>query len=233
MTNVNENNKKVWINTMQPLNFYTAKEITYTSTTELARKMNFMFKNTFSDCEGCTLVSDGVNKLELLVYFNHAVDNGVDKIKGIEPVQKAKARSIAEQLNNFGPRFSKNAFELTQDAKDILSRFVMGNRNNINWNSYVREQTLQQGYKQSIVVVIQGLSVISVIEQLFGRFIDNERVEYAVFIEKALGYSIGGTTSNYQIRIERAYVENAKLIGEQLGVLQNETIPMIKDMSID
>ena len=51
-TERNENNAKTAINTIEPMNFCVATETTFISTNELAKKINYMFKNIFSDCQG-------------------------------------------------------------------------------------------------------------------------------------------------------------------------------------
>lgn len=127
-------------------------------------------------------------------------------------------------------------YRLTKEAKDIFTQFLpKNNKRNTNWSYHFEEKYLGDGFKQSILCVIHNLDVTAVIEQIFGKYAvtsnGNDRLAYRVFIEKPLTYVIEGKATNFQLRIERMYINNSKLIAEQLGTIQSETIPMVRDMS--
>ncbi len=236
MNNSKRENNKVWINTMQPMNFCVASEVTFISTNELSKKINYMFKHTFSDCQGCVLQTDGKNKIDLMLYFDDNKSTSVGNIKAIERVSYAEPKNINDQILNFNTRSTKHVYRLTKEAKDIFTQFLpKNNKRNTNWNYHFEEKYLGDGFKQSILCVIHNLDVTAVIEQIFGKYAvtsnGNDRLAYRVFIEKPLTYVIEGKATNFQLRIERMYINNSKLIAEQLGTIQSETIPMVRDMS--
>lgn len=194
------------------------------TTLDLCTTINELFKPIFVDYEGCVILPDSVGNLGLFLYFkdiNRYPAEG--QYKALQLLGQKKCNTTAMQrINNFNTRTRSKTYELTDDCKDLLSEFMPNNKGKINWNSFVVEQTQNEGSMYSIYVRVAGLDLNKIIGKLYGR--KNKAgnpVEYCIQLKNPVGYAgmmNPQLQNNYMVIIQQLDTNEVRELCKSMGL---------------
>lgn len=191
-----------------------------------------LFKPVFPEYEGCVILPDQTGQLQLTLYFK---DKGKladqNLIKAVAPVGMNQPSSSAfERIASINQRLSSKKFELTKDAKEILSEFYwVRNNSKVNWNNFVTEVTSQDYNGYSVHLKVAGLDINRVLRKIYGTKVDGSRVDYAISIVKPIGADASGLLQNYLIAIQQLDTREVENLAKEVGVVPIQgSIPMLK-----
>lgn len=203
-----------------------------TTTVDLAKMINSLFRPVFSDYEGCLVqpVNDGSLTVTLFLKDKGQVNDGSIKamISSRDMAKENKDSAVARvlSLNN---TLSPKKYSLTQDAKDILEDFLIVPFRNgkIQWNNYVTEVNEQNGYQQTIYLQVMNLDLNKILRVIYGDKIeDGSKVVYNANIIKPIGVAINGLEQTFMVNVIQLNVSKLEEVAQKVGV--NPTIGNIR-----
>ena len=202
------------------------------STIGLGKLVWNLFKPVFPEYEGCVILPDQYGQLQVTLYFK---DKGKitdsNLVKAIAPVGMTQPTSNAfERIASINQRLSSKKFELTKDAKDILSDFfwVKGN-NKVNWSQFVTEVISNDYNGYSVHLKVTGLDINRILRKIYGSKVKGSRVDYSLSIVKPIGVDGSGLLQNYLISIQQLDTREVENLAREIGVIPVQgTIPMLK-----
>lgn len=232
MSNTKET-KKTTIN-IEPIEFDGLLASKLTTTVELSRLINSMFRPIFRDYEGCVIQLDPQGIFQLMLYFSvptpgaAIADSG--RIANVEPIVKpvTDANDAMARIRNINNINSARKNELTQDTKDALSEFMYGYSEanpKINWNQLVTEITDRATFNgYTIHVAVKGLDLLRVIRKIYGNKKDGNYVEYRVTCNRPLN------NTNYLIFIEQVDTKMVEKMCHEAGMIPTTgSLQMVRD----
>lgn len=204
-----------------PDEFSPTFETRYTTTQDLCKRINKMFKGAIGDYFGSTLLPNQMTgNMELCIYLK---DTGnTDKIKMIEPVvnmQNPRSNDMASRIANLNQRNMGKTIQLTKEAKEIFDDFLAKPYNNqkVNWNQHaaeVSEQVSQFGNRYNIYLKLYNLNLYAVLSKIWGnKAPEGGRYEYAMNIVK----QVPGT-NNFIVVVQRFHNNNIEEFASQVGL---------------
>lgn len=192
-----------------------------------------LFKPVFPDYEGCVIVPDQHGQLQLTLYFK---DKGKlsdpNLVKAVTPIGASQDRTntALERISSLNLRLSANKFELTKDAKEILSEFYwIRNNGKVNWKQVVSEVKSQDYNGYSVHLKVTGLDINRILRKIYGSKVDGNRVDYQLSIIRAVSSDMSGTLQNYLISIQQLDIKEVESLAREVGAIPvHGTIPMLK-----
>jgi hypothetical protein len=191
-----------------------------TTTIEMAKLINAIFKGTIVDYEGCIVAPDVHGQLQVALYFKDKGNAGKDMIKAVSPVAKmGRGATGIERIQNINARYSSKKYDLTKDIKEILSEFIYAKNGNINWNQHVFEQSEQSYNSYQVYVKVIGLDLLKLIKKIYGGKVDKHRVDYNVSIVRPVGLDMNGFSQNFLVNIQQLDSREVENLANSLGLL--------------
>lgn len=207
-----------------------------TTTTDLAKTLNKIFKPVFSDYVGSLILPNQMGGFDTVVYFK---DSGIkdERAKAIQHlVQQANngQLTMSERIQNINTRYRNKTYDLTRDCKDVFKEFMITERNNnkkINWNRYVVEKTEPNYNGYSVYVQLNGIDIMKIIRKLYGGTSkDGKRIDYSMRLERGLGVvNNNGLYTNYLVSIMQLDTREVEKIAQSVGMVPlANNIPMVR-----
>lgn len=204
-----------------------------TTTTEVAKMVNKLFKAVFSDWEGCLILPNSAGKFDTFLYFK---ENGIkdeSRLCALEHVVQANTNnlSMSQRIQNLNLRYKNKTYELSRDAKDILKEFMPQEKNgSVKWNNYIVEKTQQEYNGYSVHVQIIGIDIMKIIRKIYGSQVNGRRTDYAMRVEREIGMrNQQGFCTNYLVSIMQLDVKETEKIAQSVGMVPLAgSIPMVR-----
>lgn len=196
-----------------------------TTTFDLAKTINGLFRPIFSDYEGCLIYPDQWGVLQLTLFFKDKGEAGPNQIKNLESViQKADKNDAMARIRNINNLNSSQKYDLSELTKDALEEFMIGYNPNakFNWKSSVVELTERQPYNAySVYVRVNGLDIMKVIKKIYGNKLENGNyIDYQVnIIKPTASNNMGGMNSNFLINISQLDTKLVEKLCMEVGMV--------------
>ncbi|MGL5330976.1 MAG: hypothetical protein ACRDD7_17065 [Peptostreptococcaceae bacterium] len=217
---------------VEPVPFDGILKSKLTTTFDVSKLINGMLRPTFVDYEGCIVIPDNYGQLQCQLFFKDKGNATDDKVKALSPVtERVKGTGMASRINKLNLRNSNKAYELTQDAKDILGEFIQIPRGqkNINWNNFVFEQTEQNYNGYTIFVKVVNLDINKLVRKIYGGKIEGARIDYNISIIRPIGVTTN-TAQNFLINIQQLDSREVEKLANAVGIMPvTGSIQMIRN----
>jgi hypothetical protein len=205
-----------------------------TTTERLSKKVNRLFNAVFNDYIGCSIVPNQFGTLQLSLFFK---DNGLkgDKYNAFVPVGTAisKNSGIIQKIDIMSRRQSSRKYEMTPEARELLSEFFMipNNQKEVNWNQVTLEEVEPNNMGMIIYNKIINMDLNRVVKKIFGGKVEGSRVDYQIIPMKPISTGIPGVSNmslNYMISIQQLDVNLVNELASSQGIIPTVgKIPMI------
>lgn len=218
--------EKHYLRLEKPLEFKGTINGDITTTVELAKQINKLFKQAFGDYEGCTIGFNQFGQPTATLFFKEK--GGGDIIPLASPTRGANPNDRIKSMNL---RYKNKTYKLSDELKDVLEQFVDSARGQINWDQKVHEIT-ENGFGgvAAIYVKIDDINVNKILKVMYGGRSEEGRLDYNVTMIKPVGAMHGGFSQTYIIKIDQLDVSKVEKLATQLGVIPSiGTIPMIRE----
>lgn len=217
---------------IEPIEFDGLLKTKFTTTVELSKMVNEIFRPVFSDYEGCLILPNQAGGFDTVVYF---CDKGVkdERLKALRPVvQQGNQLNISQRINNINRRFQNKTYELTEDAKDVFGEFIIKERNvnKIRWNQIVTEKA-ENNYNSCVIhVQLRGLDIMKIIKKIYGASVKGNRTDYSMKLERGIGIAnTAGFCANYLVSILQLDTKEVERVAQSVGMVPlSDTIPMVR-----
>lgn len=230
--NNNQQQKREPLNlTIEPVEFDGLLKTKFTTTVELAKTVNEMFRPVFSDYEGCLILPNQMGGFDTIVYF---CDKGIqdERLKALRPVVQQGNLNISQRINNLNRRYQNKTYELTEDCKDIFSEFMVKERNSnkVRWNQLVVEKAENNYNSCTIHVQLNGIDIMKILKKIYGSTVKGNRTDYSMKLERGIGVVNGaGLFANYLVSILQLDTKEVERVAQSVGMVPlADTIPMVK-----
>lgn len=228
-----ENNYEPMVLNVEQQEFDGLLKTKLTTTTDVAKMVNKLFKPVFSDWEGCLILPNNAGGFDTFLYFK---ENGVkdpNKLTALEHVVPANSNNLtmSQRIQNLNLRYKNKTYELSRDAKDILKEFMPQEKNGkVKWNNFVVEKTQQEYNGYSVHVQITGVDIMKIIRKIYGAQVDGKRTDYTMKVERGIGVvNQQGFFANYLVTIMQLDVREVEKIAQSVGMIPLAgNIPMVK-----
>lgn len=228
-----ENNYEPMVLDVEQQEFDGLLKTKLTTTTDVAKMVNRLFKPVFSDWEGCLILPNNAGGFDTFLYFK---ENGVkdpNKLTALEHVVQANTNNLtmSQRIQNLNLRYKNKTYELSRDAKDILKEFMPQEKNGkVKWNNFVVEKTQQEYNGYSVHVQITGVDIMKIIRKIYGAQVDGKRTDYTMKVERGIGVvNQQGFFANYLVTIMQLDVREVEKIAQSVGMIPLAgNIPMVK-----
>lgn len=228
-----ENNYEPMVLNVEQQEFDGLLKTKLTTTTDVAKMVNRLFKPVFSDWEGCLILPNNAGGFDTFLYFK---ENGVkdpNKLTALEHVVQANTNNLtmSQRIQNLNLRYKNKTYELSRDAKDILKEFMPQEKNGkVKWNNFVVEKTQQEYNGYSVHVQITGVDIMKIIRKIYGAQVDGKRTDYTMKVERGIGVvNQQGFFANYLVTIMQLDVREVEKIAQSVGMIPLAgNIPMVK-----
>ncbi len=188
----------------------------YTTTMELSKLVNSVFKASMADYEGSLILpTPNGQYLECTLYFKNKNAENSDQIKNLVPVGASQGNKRIDRYEAFNSRTTNKMFTLTEETKQILSDFIVGKPGQkIDWNKHVFEQA-EQVYNGNIVYVkVVGIDLYKILKTIYGGKIDGDRCDYNISVLRPSG------PNNHLICIQQLDTKEVEKLAQSVGLLQ-------------
>lgn len=210
-----------------------------TTTTDLSKMVNKIFKPVFEDFEGSIVLPNNVGGFDTVIYFRDpgmSRHNGQsDKVKALQYLvqQNNGNLSMSQRLQNLNTLYKNKTYTITKECKDIFKEFMITNGKNksVNWNRHVVEKTEPNYNGYSIYVLLTGIDIIKVIRKVYGATNkEGNRIDYKLRLEQALSPAgADGLCSNYLVSIMQLDVKEVEKVAQSVGMIPlANTLPIIR-----
>ncbi len=206
-----------------------------TTTTDLAKMINKIFKPVFSDYVGSLVLPNQMGGFDTVVYFR---DSGVrdERTTAIQHLVQQNGNrqlSMSERIQNINIRYKNKTYDLTRDCKDVFKEFMVteGNGKKINWNKYVVEKTEPNYNGYSVYVQLNGIDIMKIIRKIYGGTSkDGKRTDYNMRLERGLGVvNNNGIYANYLVSIMQLDTREVEKVAQSVGMVPlANTLPMVR-----
>lgn len=195
------------------------------STTEVRDLISSYFREVFNDYVGCIIGWNSTtnqykgalpsatrymppNALFVDLYFkynNKGVHDGWNALSILNGTSQdnddysAKHERAMAYMNLMQTATTSRAYQLTDEAKDILSTFAF--EGNVNWNDHLTESLVatSMATKEELYGIVSGLSFNKIISEIYGVKTDGEWYQYkSEFLQP-----IRGNTVDFILSISR------------------------------
>lgn len=231
-TTIKEEKKKKGISLKETLEFPGTLKTNITTTQSLAELINGVLRNVMCDYEGCFI---GVNQsgLYLTLFFTDKGEPAEGQVKVLKNMTTTPAKSspVMEKIQALSQYSRSKMFELTADAKEILSSIMDVPANaKVNWKNCVSEITVpvnNYGQAYNVTVQVNGISINKILQIVYGTKDDcGKYVQYNTNIIRPVPYS----PSVYIINIMQLKSEQLEQLAQTTGMLGQTygSVPMVK-----
>lgn len=206
-----------------------------TTTTDLAKIVNQIFKPIFSDFVGSLILPNQMGGFDTVVYFRESgiKDERTTAIQQLVQQGNHNQLSMSERIKNMNTRYKNKTYDLTRDCKDVFKEFMVteGNGKKINWNKYVVEKAEPNYNGYSVYVQLNGIDIMKIIRKLYGGTSkDGKRTDYSMRLERGLGVvNSNNLYANYLVSIMQLDTREVEKIAQSVGMVPlANNIPMVR-----
>lgn len=204
---------------------------------ELAKKINSLFRPTFSDFEGCTLMPDQSGMFQVSLYFKDKGNPGPAQIKNISSIMvNTNGKSdVMARITNMNRINSSKKYDLTEQTKQALTEFMFNgvinyNKNSVNWGQCVTEASENAYNGYSIFVRVANLDIMKIIKKIYGNKINGSNVEYQMSIIRPTNGQINTPNANFLINISQLNTKQVEKLCYEIGMVPVQgNLPIIRD----
>ena len=242
MSNTNETKKPLQLEITTPERFDKLAATTLTTTQKLAKRINKLFSSAFLDYHGsvvyCTAGNGNVAPYQQFMVELHFkpvpvgnVSAGEDRVRAFKPIEEVKGDDIVASLKNiYGSMRTSARFQLTEDAAQILSEFMLPGLNIDPWkpSSYDQVKGEYQDnvmYGQSpIMVKITGLDLVALIRKIYGfKNESGQRVDYGVIpygpVTPNINNQMVQSAANWRVMIMQIDKDKTFDLASEFGII--------------
>lgn len=248
MSNNNTETKPLQIEITDPESFEKLAATTLVTTQKLAKRINKLFTSVFSDYHGsiiyCTAGNGNVPMNQQFVVELHfkpmavgTIDStGTKKVRAFRPINEKVGNSndiIAGLRSIYDSYNTSSKFELTEEAAQILSEFMIPGTNNGNnvdpwkpstYNTVKGEYVDAPQFGQSpIMVKIGGLDLVKIIRKMYGSKNESgKKVEYGIIPYgpvNPVSNQMVQATANWRILIMQIDTEKTFDLASEFGII--------------
>ena len=230
MSNINNEKEVARLRVDQPLKFEHTLETMITSTFDISKTVNQLFKAAFDDYEGCVITPNHLGNLDVKLYF---VDNGGKQMVPLIDRNGAPSRSMNERIKNMNSINKNKTYRLSDETLEILSEFVEtsgGMKNKINWNMLVSEvaDPTYNGYR--ILMQVSSISINKILRTLYGNKSENGNyIDYMLQIVRPVSQSASANNTNFLVTVLKLDQSSVEGVAKRVGIIPTSgTIPMIR-----
>lgn len=206
-----------------------------TTTTDLAKMVNQIFKPVFSDFVGSLILPNQMGGFDTVVYFRDSgiKDERTTAIQQLIQQGNHNQLTMSERIKNMNTRYKNKTYDLTRDCKDIFKEFMVTERNGkkINWNKYIVEKAEPNYNGYSVYVQLNGIDIMKIIRKLYGGTSkDGKRTDYSMRLERGLGIvNNNNLYTNYLVSIMQLDTREVEKIAQSVGMVPlANNIPMVR-----
>ena len=242
MSNTNETRKPLQLDITVPERFDELAATSLTTTQKLAKRINKLFSSAFVDYHGsvvyCMAGNGNVAPYQQFTVELHfkpvavgSLSAGEDRVRAFKPIEEAKGDDIVSNLKNIYGSFRTSArFQMTEEASQILSEFMLPGTNIDPWkpSSYEQFKGEYQDnvmYGQSPVMVkITGLDLIALIRKIYGYKNEaGKRVDYGVIpygpVTPNLNNQMVQSAANWRVMIMQIDKDKTFDLASEFGII--------------
>lgn len=242
MSNANETKKPLQLDITVPERFDELAATSLTTTQRLAKRINKLFSSAFLDYHGsvvyCTAGNGNVAPNQQFMVELHfkpvavgSVAPGEDRVRAFKPIEEAKGDDIVAGLKNiYGSMRTSARFQLTEEAAQILSEFMLPGLNIDPWkpSSYDQVKGEYQDnvlYGQSPVMVkITALDLIALIRKIYGYKNEaGKRVDYGVIpygpVTPNLNNQMVQSAANWRVMVMQIDKDKTFDLASEFGII--------------
>lgn len=242
-TNNNEPRKPLRLSVTEPQKFEKLAATTMETTQRLAKRINHLFETAFVDFYGCAVYCTAGNgnvapyqQFAVELHFKPltlgSINPGDSRKRAFKPVEEGTAKSdvIAGLKNIYGTIRSSSRFQLTEDAAEILSEFMLPGTNvdpfkPSSYDQYKAEYTDMPQYGNSpIMVRIAGLDLVKLIKKVYGtRNAEGKRVDYGIIpygpVVPNMNNTMMQNNANWRVVIMQIEAEKTFDLASEFGLI--------------
>ena len=225
----------------------------YLTSVEFCEIVSNLFRDVFSDWEGCKMVPmQGANVLQMLFFFNHKEFNDPNKYRGCtrDDENRTKSGTLAALRHRDHLLTNGDSYHLTEDGMSSMRDFLFDNANifakngDVIWKKVVSETTdyQAQGFGQPIaqqLTQIAWIDPVKVATLIFGEndekggepnWVYNIRVLRSM---PSANYSYGmyvgnNQPQNYLLAIDRISGEETKKLAALYGLVLGNGLGIVR-----
>lgn len=203
MSNTNKENtgkrQPMYIEITQPEKFDKLAATTLETTQRLAKRINKLFSSAFVDYHGAAIYCMAGNgnvapyqQFMVEIHFKPltvgSVNQNDTRVRAFKPIEEGVAKSdvVANLKRIYGNFKSSARFELTSEASEILSEFMISGTNvdpfnPATYNQYKAEYQDNQFGQNPVMVKIVNLDLTKLIRKIYGnKNEEGKRVDYGI-----------------------------------------------------
>lgn len=238
----NETKKPMQLEVTAFENFDTLAKLTVEETMKLAKRVNKLFTSAFVDYHGSVIhfVPGQGNTMpwqQFIVELHFkpitagSVPANETRVRAFKPIEENKGDDLVSGLKNiYGTMRTSARFQLTAEAAQILSEFMIPGTNIDPWkpetfNQFKAEYQDQVLYGQSPAMIkITGLSLIALVRKIYGtKNEEGQRVEYGVSpmgpVSNNANNPMVQSTANWRVQILQVVEGKAYEVASSMGLV--------------
>lgn len=239
MSNANNEKKPMQLEVTSFENFDKLATMSVEETAKLAKRINKLFHTAFVDYHGSVIHfvpgQGNVQPWQQFMVELHfkpvsvgTVPAGETRVRAFRPIEERKGDDILSGLKNiYGTMNSSERFQMTEEAAQILSEFMISGTNVDPWKpetykQFKAEYQDQVLFGQSPVMIkITGLSLIALIRKIYGTKNESgQRVEYGIAPMgpvAAINNPMAQSTANWRVQIMQIVGDKTYELASSMG----------------
>lgn len=241
MSTNNENKKLLQLETTEPEKFEELASTTVETTQKLAKRINKIFSSVFLDYHGSVINCYPGNgntqpwqQITVELHFKPVALGTVPsdgKVRAFKPIEETKKDDLVAGLKSYWRTMNTSKrFEMTEEAAQILSEFMIPEANINPWKpesyDHVKfEYQDQSPYIQTPAMVkVVGLNILVIAKKIYGNKNKNGKyTEYGVSpylpVNRNLANPAVQSSANWYVSIMQFDVDKIRDTASELGII--------------
>ena len=246
MSNTNETKKPLQLEITTPERFEKLASTTLETTQRLAKRINKLFASAFSDYHGSVIRCEAGNgnvgmnqQFSVELHFKPMMAGSIEsdgRVRAFRPIEEGSTgNDIVAGIKNIYSIYRTSArFELTEDAAQILSEFMLpgvDNGKNVDpwrpssYNTVKAEYVDTPQYGQSpIMVKIGALDLVKLIRKIYGSKSESgSKVDYGVIpygpVTPNINNQMVQSTANWRVMIMQIDAGKTFDLASEFGII--------------
>lgn len=206
-----------------------------TSLHDIMEKVSELFSSVYRDYAGCW-IEPAPNGLGFItnLYFKATEPSSDDDAFAfkVKNYNAQGASGLKEALNIISNRSQQRVYEITEDGKDGLEKFVLNsckkNNGQVNWGSVINEQ-VQNGPNNITFAVVSNIDIYKVLGEIYGhKTKEGAYYQYLLTVNRPIGQNVGYTNGvNWLVSLQRLEMKEFEKLCKQVGMISTQGIPMV------
>lgn len=227
--NNGDRKKKAKLKLEEYLEFKGTLNGSITTSVDLAKTINNLFKSVFGDYEGCVIIPNHMGQVNITLYFK---EKGAGNILPLAVQTRSNSMNPADRIKNMRLRNRNKTYRLSDELMEVLEQFIdTPKRGNVDWNRRVHEinENVYGGFN-NIYVQVDDISIRKILKVLYGsEDKQGNKLDYNVSIVKPIGASTGSISQNYIIKVDQLNINEVEKLASKIGLMPSVgTIPMVR-----